>query len=80
MIRPRGIRNLVEKITFDRSKTIDERIDEVFNMREQLEVKDDKERLRNDVDYYNCMIRMIEKEDTERVEDLARLQLYALLA
>ena len=49
-------------------------------MREQLEVKDDKERLRNDVDYYNCMIRMIEKEDTERVEDLARLQLYALLA
>ena len=80
MIRPRGIRNLVEKITLDRTKTIDERIDEVFNMREQLEVKDDKERLRNDVDYYDCMIRMIEKEDTERVEDLARLQLYALLA
>lgn len=52
----------------------------VFDMREQLEVKDDKERLRNDVDYYDCMIRMIEKEDTERVEDLARLQLYALLA
>ena len=80
MIRPRGIRNLVEKITLDRTKTIDERIDEVFNMREQLEVKDDKERLRNDVDYYDCMIRMIEDEDTERVEDLARLQLYALLA
>lgn len=80
MVRPRGIRNLVEKITLDRTKTIDERIDEVFNMREQLEVKDDKERLRNDVDYYDCMIRMIEKEDTERVEDLARLQLYALLA
>ena len=80
MIRPRGIRNLVEKITFDRTKTIDERIDDVFNMREQLEVKDDRERLRNDVDYYDCMIRMIEKEDTERVEDLARLQLYALLA
>lgn len=80
MIRPRGIRNLVEKITLDRTKTIDERIDEVFNMREQLEVKDDKERLRNDVDYYDCMIRMIEKEDTERVEDLAQLQLYALLA
>lgn len=80
MIRPRGIRNLVEKITLDRTKTIDERIDEVFNMREQLEVKDDRERLRNDVDYYDCMIRMIEKEDTERVEDLARLQLYALLA
>lgn len=80
MIRPRGIRNLVEKITLDRTKTIDERIDEVFNMREQLEVKDDKERLRNDVDYYDCMIRMIEKEDTDRVEDLARLQLYALLA
>lgn len=49
-------------------------------MREQLEVKDDKERLRNDVDYYDCMIRMIEDEDKERVEDLARLQLYALLA
>lgn len=80
MIRPRGIRNLVEKITLDRTKTIDERIDEVFNMREQLEVKDDKERLCNDVDYYDCMIRMIEKEDTDRVEDLARLQLYALLA
>ncbi len=80
MIRPRGIRNLVEKITLDRTKTIDERIDEVFNMRQQLEVKDDKERLRNDVDYYDCMIRMIEDEDTERVEDLARLQLYALLA
>ena len=80
MVRPRGIRHLIEKITFDRSKSIEERIDEVFNMREQLEVKDDKERLRNDVDYYNCMIRMIEKEDTERVEDLARLQLYALLA
>lgn len=80
MIRPRGIRNLVEKITLDRTKTIDERIDEVFDMRQQLEVKDDKERLRNDVDYYDCMIRMIEDEDTERVEDLARLQLYALLA
>lgn len=80
MVRPRGIRNLIEKITFDRSKTIDERIDDVFNMREQLEVKDDRERLRNDVDYYDCMIRMIEDEDTERVEDLARLQLYALLA
>lgn len=80
MVRSRGIRNLVEKITFDRSKTIDERIDDVFNMREQLEVKDDRERLRNDVDYYDCMIRMIEDEDTERVEDLARLQLYALLA
>lgn len=80
MVRPRGIRNLVEKITFDWSKTIDERIDDVFNMREQLEVKDDRERLRNDVDYYDCMIRMIEDEDTERVEDLARLQLYALLA
>jgi len=49
-------------------------------MRQQLEVKDDKERLCNDVDYYDCMIRMIEDEDTERVEDLARLQLYALLA
>lgn len=80
MIRPRGIRNLVEKITLDRTKTIDERIDEVFNMREHMEVKDDKERLRNDVDYYDCMIRMIEDEDKERVEDLARLQLYALLA
>lgn len=79
MVRPRGIRNLIEKITFDRSKTIDERIDDVFNMREQLEVKDDRERLRNDVDYYDCLIRMIEDEDTERVEDLARLQLYALL-
>lgn len=80
MVRPRGIRNLIEKITFDRSKTIDERIDDVFNMREQLEVKDDRERLRNDVDYYDCLIRMIEDEDTERVEDLSRLQLYALLA
>lgn len=80
MVRPRGIRNLIEKITFDQSKTIDERIDDVFNMREQLEVKDDRERLRNDVDYYDCMIRMIEDEDLERVEDLARLQLYALLA
>lgn len=80
MVRPRGIRHLIEKITFDRSKSIEERIDEVFDMRQQLEVKDDKERLRNDVDYYDCMIRMIEDEDTERVEDLARLQLYALLA
>lgn len=80
MVRPRGIRHLIEKITFDRSKSIEERIDEVFYMRQQLEVKDDKERLRNDVDYYDCMIRMIEDEDTERVEDLARLQLYALLA
>lgn len=80
MIRPRGIRNLVEKITLDRTKTIDERIDEVFDMRQHLDVKDEKERLRNDVDYYDCMIRMIEDEDTERVEDLARLQLYALLA
>lgn len=80
MVRPREIRHLIEKITFDRSKSIEERIDEVFDMRQQLDVKDDKERLRNDVDYYDCMIRMIENEDTERVEDLARLQLYALLA
>lgn len=80
MIRPRGIRHLIEKITFDRSKSIEERIDEVFDMRQQLVFKDEKERLRNDVDYYDCMIRMIEDEDTERVEDLARLQLYALLA
>lgn len=80
MVRPRGIRHLIEKITFDRSKSIEERIDEVFDMRQHLDVKDDKERLRNDVDYYDCMIRMIEDEDTERVEDLARLQLYALLA
>lgn len=80
MVRPRGIRHLIEKITFDRSKSIEERIDEVFDMRQHLDVKDDKERLRNDVDYYDCMIRMIEKEDTERGEDLARLQLYALLA
>lgn len=49
-------------------------------MRQHLDVKDEKERLRNDVEYYDCMIRMIEDEDTERVEDLARLQLYALLA
>lgn len=80
MVRPQGIRHLIEKITFDRSKSIEERIDEVFDMRQHLDVKDDKERLRNDVDYYDCMIRMIESEDTERVEDLARLQLYALLA
>lgn len=80
MVRPRGIRHLIEKITFDRSKSIEERIDEVFDMRQYLDVKDEKERLRNDVDYYDCMIRMIEDEDTERVEDLARLQLYALLA
>lgn len=80
MVRPREIRHLIEKITFDRSKSIEERIDEVFDMRQHLDVKDDKERLRNDVDYYDCMIRMIENEDTERVEDLARLQLYALLA
>ena len=80
MIRPRGIRHLIEKITFDRSKSIEERIDMVFDMRQHLEVKDEKERLRNDVDYYDCMIRMIEDEDTERVEDLARLQLYTLLA
>ena len=80
MVRPRGIRHLIEKITFDRSKSIEERIDEVFDMRQHLDVKDEKERLRNDVEYYDCMIRMIEDEDTERVEDLARLQLYALLA
>lgn len=80
MVRPRGIRHLIEKITFDRSKSIEERIDEVFDMRQHLDVKDEKERLRNDVDYYDSMIRMIEDEDTERVEDLARLQLYALLA
>lgn len=80
MVRPRGIRELIMKITLDQSKSIDERIDEVFNMRQHIEVKDDKERLRNDVDYYDCMIRMIEKEDLDRHEDLARLQLYALLA
>ncbi len=80
MVRPRGIRHLIEKITFPRSNSIKDRTDEAFDTRQPLDVKDEKERLRNDVDYYDCMIRMIEDEDTERVEDLARLQLYALLA
>lgn len=80
MKRPEGIRHLVEKLTDDSSRTIDERIEMVFDMRQNIETDDEKEALRNDVDYFDCMIRMLEREDTDRREDLARLQLYALLA
>ena len=70
----------MEKLTDDSSRTIDERIEMVFDMRQNIETDDEKEALRNDVDYFDCMIRMLEREDTDRREDLARLQLYALLA
>lgn len=70
----------IRKITTDDNLSIDDRIDAVFALRQEQDCTDEKDVLENDVEYFNCLIDMILKENDTYAHDPELLQLYALLA
>lgn len=79
MKRP-GLKEFIEKITCDGSRTVDERMDDVFAVREELPAETEEERLENDVTIFTALIDMVKKENEGHAEDLSLLQLFTLLA
>lgn len=79
MIKP-TFKSKVEKITLDESLSLDDRMEMVFAMREQISPSDDAERLSRDVDYFTCLIDMLETDNGPHIHDRDLLQLYVLLA
>ena len=79
MKRP-GLKEYIIKITCNGSDSIDERIDQVFYIRQENTPMDEKEALRQDVVYFLPLIEMIQKEDDKHEHDRSLLQLLAMLA
>lgn len=70
----------LEEITLDVNKSIDERINIAFEMRNRFVSGSDDEGLRNDVVIFGCLTEMITREDETGTHNLELLQLYTLLA
>lgn len=72
--------NRVTSITTDESKTIDDRIDEVFELRQQAESDNKQQNLENDLIFFDAMVKMVEQDNATHLHDHDLLQLYTLLA
>ena len=78
-MKEQGFKYLIEKLTLDDSVSLEDRVDMVFNARQELESDNEDDRLANDADCYSCLIAMYLKENGPHIHDLELLQLYALL-
>lgn len=79
MSRPM-LKDYIKKITSDVSLSLDERMENIFNMRQQLSSDDEYTNRQNDIEYYSCLIDMLKIENEPHIHDLDLLQLYALLS
>ncbi len=79
-MRQPALKDFIMKITSDESLSLDQRMEDVFNMRQHLASDDESVNRRNDIDYFSCLIEMVKKENGVHIHDLDLLQLYALLA
>lgn len=73
------LKNLVKAITDNESLPIEERIEQVMNMRSEMTEEDEKANLRNDVVFFSMMIEMIEKDNGPHIYDGDLLMLYSML-
>ncbi len=71
---------LINKIISDVNKTIDDRIDEVFNLRGHETPEDHDKAIDLDIEIFSSLIEMLKREDRDRLHVLELLQLYVLLA
>ena len=74
------LKDYIRKMTCDGFLSLDQRMEEVFNMRQHLASDDETVNLQNDVDYFSCLIDMVAKENKTHLHDRDLLMLYALLA
>lgn len=79
-MRQPTLRDHINKITSDVSLSLDERVENVFNMRQHLFSEDENNNRQNDIEYYSCLIDMLKVENRPHTHDLDLLQLYALLS
>lgn len=79
-MRQPTLRDHINKITSDVSLSLDERVENVFNMRQHLFSEDENNNRQNDIEYYSCLIDMLKVENRPHTLDLDLLQLYALLS
>ncbi len=73
------LKHLIEAITNDESLSLEERTEQVMNMRSEMSVEDEKENLRNDVVFFSMLIEMIDKENGPHIHDAELLVLYSML-
>lgn len=78
MKRP-GYKEIIEKTTRNTSLSVDERIDEVFDIRQETAPDDEKERLERDVTAFTALIEMVSEENADHAHDLSLMQLFVLL-
>lgn len=74
------LKHFIRKITCDGVLSLDQRMEEVFDMRHHLASDDGIVNLHNDVDYFSCLIDMVAEENSTHLHDRDLLQLYALLS
>lgn len=79
MIKP-GLKDYIRKITSDKSLSLDQRMEDVFDMRQHMASDDEIINRQNDIEYFSCLIEMIAPDNETHIHDLDLLQLYALLA
>lgn len=79
-MRQPTLRDHINKITSDVSLSLDERVENIFNMRQHLFSEDEINNRQNDIEYYSCLIDMLKAENGPHTHDLDLLQLYALLS
>ncbi len=75
-----GLKGFITKITGDRNLSIDERIDEVLSLREDIEPKDEVEKLDNDILFLTELIEMVKRENEDNRYDESLLELLVILA
>lgn len=74
------LKHFIRKITCDGVLSLDQRMEEVFDMRHHLASDDGIVNMHNDVDYFSCLIDMVAEENSTHLHDRDLLQLYALLS
>lgn len=76
----KGTRESIKTISCNTSLSIDERIEAILKLRENLDEDNEDERLQTDIEYYYCLIEMINEENGPHIYDLELLQLHTLIA
>lgn len=74
------VKELVSELTHDGTKCIEERIDDVFAIRELHMAEDAEKQMEDDVIYFTSLISMALEENGPHLYDSQLLQLYTLLA
>lgn len=70
----------INEIVSDESKSVEERIDMMFSLRDSLSCDDESQGLKLDVQFFTSLIEMVIGENGPHVYDRELLQLYVLLA